>query len=94
MRTTFNSNKKKYTRKSLVLLGIIAGWLVIIFFAAIEGNGVIINALAGLSAISLVVYLAITAMIFRSDFLKNRRDKIASNYHVGEDYLKIFTANK
>ena len=86
--------EKTYTARiwqTYLRFGGIAIWFIIMSFAAY--GGLFIHAFIGFSALTILAYLTIRQANARMNYLKKKRIKQLSNYHVGEDYMKVFDSN-
>ena len=67
-------------------------WFLIMSFAAYMG--LFIHAFIGFSALTVLTYQLIKQANARMNYLRKKRVKQLSNYHVGEEYMKVFDSNR
>ena len=92
MKTTARKTYTPSIWNTYFRFGAIGLWFVMMSYAAY--GALFIHAFIGSAAMTVLTYLSIKQAKARATYLSKRRVKQLSNYHVGEDYMKIFDSNE
>lgn len=92
MITTLKESYRISVIRTILRFSIIGIWFIIMVYASYMG--LFIHAFIGMLSLIVLTFLTIKQFEARARYYKKKREQAARNYHVGEDYLEIFSANK
>lgn len=91
MKTTEEKTYSPTIWNTYMRFSAIAIWFIVMAFAAY--GGLFIHAFIGFSALTILTYLTIRQANARFNYMRKKRIKQLGNYHIGEDYMKVFDSN-
>ena len=92
MKTTRRNTYATIIWNAWLRLGFIGLWFAAMAFAAYYG--LLIHAFIGFASLTILTYLTVKQANARMNYLKKKRIRQLSNYHVGEDYMEVFDSTK